>query len=444
MSTSVQFNGTDINNVVYISENTTHDSAQSRSISSFKIARRDGEKLVSAFWGSKEIDINGYIVGTSQADFESKADALKSLLANQASNLDILYNGITRRYIATATEVKINRDSDNIDWSPYSVKFLVPLGVGMDTSETTALNKSGIVATTDTETLTFNGSYNPKPRHRINFTAKGNADVIRVQNTTTGNYMDVDLGSVGSLNDFIEINEENQTVLRSGNIPVNYRGVFPSVAPGSNNLELFVYGNGYVLDQTQTDLTGGNFSRIYDNYPIDPQEYQSFVATKSGTVKQLKLYLTKIGSPAGTAVFGIFNDNNGIPGTQIASSYQADISGITGSQLVTFTYSGTAPYLTAGQRYWIRNSTVTGISGSNSSNYLGWAYTNLPNLFPNGKAMAQKANLLTLYNGVGDAIVSPGGVTLGNFDFAFQEYLGDGNAPSWNINWQIYYTPKYL
>jgi len=196
MSTSIQFNGTEINNVTYITENTTHDEAPSRSISAFKIARRDGEKLVSAFWGRKEITITGYIIGSNRADFENQVDLLKSLLSPQSANLDINYNGVYRRYIATAEEIKINRDSFNIDWAPYSAKFLVPLGIGADTSENNISSVASIVSTPYSVTKTFGGSYNPKPRHRVTLVTRGNADVIRIKNTVTLDYIDVDLNGV--------------------------------------------------------------------------------------------------------------------------------------------------------------------------------------------------------------------------------------------------------
>ena len=450
MSTSVQFNGTDINNVVYISENTTHDSAPSRSISSFKIARRDGEKLVSAFWGSKEIDINGYIVGTSQADFESKADALKSLLANQASNLDILYNGITRRYIATATEVKINRDSDNIDWSPYSVKFLVPLGYGSDISEQKALEIDDIITTTSTWNVAFNGSYNPKARHHIIINSLSNADVVRIKNLTTGAYIDVDLNGFSSGGDYLDIDEKNQTVLKNGIDPLNYRGVFPSAAPGSSNIfELQLIGSSYIVDQQNLSNAGSGSLIWYNSAQTnEPVEAQSFVAGQSGHVKKMNLLIRQVGSIGGTASFGIYSDNNGLPGVLLGGSFGIAMSSVPSSFAgYTTITSSTPPYLVAGTKYWIVNNTVLYMSGGNSTNYFMWGHGSNAADYPAGLAMAQKNVSSPLVYGCGDAnnvSVLPYGVDSGVFDFNFQEYIGDGNAPGWSITWEIFYTPNYL
>ena len=444
MSTSVKFNNTDINNVTYISENTTQDSAPDRVLSSFKIARRDGEKLVSTFWGKKEIDINGYIVGTSQADFEAKADTLKGLLATQAANLDIVYNGVTRRYVATAIEVKVNRDSYNIDWAPYSVKFLVPLGIGSDTVEIHILNKAGIVATTDTEIITFGGSYNPKPRHLIWINTRGNADVVRLKNTVTGEYMDICLDGIYD-GGWIQIDENLQTVTSTTTNPSTvYSGVFPSTLVGANTFEILMSGSGYTLDQSQLSNHGGSRSVIYSNGVINPWEYQSFIPTISGRIKQINLYLAKTGSPGGTILFAICADNNGLPGTQIGGDWQPAVSTITTPGLYTMDITGTEPYLYAGQRYWIRNNSIVTLTGTSNTKFLSWYVSDLVSDYPNGQAMAQMNSTSPLLSGFGDADLTGVGVETGQYEFMFQEYVGDGASPSWNLTWDIYHTPKYL
>jgi len=137
MSTSVSYNNLNINDLVsYITQDTTHDNAPSRVLNSYKVARRDGDKLVNAYYGSKEIILNGYVIGTSQADFESKVDTLKKNLSRIQGTLLITCNGVNRQYNSTTSEVQVKRASDNIDWAPVSIRFLVPDGKGYDTAVT--------------------------------------------------------------------------------------------------------------------------------------------------------------------------------------------------------------------------------------------------------------------------------------------------------------------
>lgn len=492
MSTSVKFNNNDLNNVTNIVENTDHDSATTRVINSFKIARRDGEKLVSAFWGRKEITINGFIQGSSQSDFESKVDTLKSYLSLQDKNLDIDYNGATRRYTATAIEVKVARDSYNIDWSPYSVKFLVPSGFGNDTSETTALNKSGIVAATDSETITFAGSAQPKPKNKITLNTQGNADVIGIANTTnaviSGSfvigvlYTIVSIGStdftlIGSANNnvgtiftatgvgtgtgtavanyinvdipnsinYFEINELTQTVLDQNGNSLNYRGKFPSIFTGSNNLEMFIYGSGSTLGQRQTNITGAGAQFYYTTYY--PWQAQSFVPTQSGRIQKLNLHIGKAdaGSLNGDFVVKVYNDNYGVPGTVIGSGGTftvAKASVPTPENWTDISWTGSnanRPFVVAGQKYWIVVDS-SNLVFSDINNAYSWSYYNLPSGYTLGKAMYQ----LGYGNGWNDGIAIPTAYP-GQFDMAFKIYMGsDGGAPTNSITWQIYYTKTYL
>ena len=132
----VLFNGVNLNGASFIVERTNHDFAPTRILASYKIARRDGEKLVSTFFGRKEIIISGYINGANQSEFEQLEDNFKAITSAPNGNLDISFDGTRRRYVATASEIKIDRDSYNIDWAPWSITFLVPSGKGLDVTTT--------------------------------------------------------------------------------------------------------------------------------------------------------------------------------------------------------------------------------------------------------------------------------------------------------------------
>lgn len=236
--TSVIFNGLNINGVTYITENTSHDSDPVRVLASYKIARRDGEKLVSAYWGKKEITINGYIQDDNQQEFELDVDIFKKITSQKSGSLEIMYNNQFRRYIATVEELKISRDSYNIDWSPFSIKFLVPDGKGYDTSST--IETYSVVITSGS---VFAGTfYNdgtadafPTIRIQINSLSSVNSfylsDGIRIL-TITNTFHNGDIITIDFLNFIIKLNIAQ----------INSSGAFPLFPVGGTNFRLYTDG----------------------------------------------------------------------------------------------------------------------------------------------------------------------------------------------------------
>jgi hypothetical protein len=325
---------------------------------------------------------------------------------------------------------------------------MVAAGYGKDTSETTALNKSSITATTDTEAITFAGSYQPKLRHKITLATRGNADVVRIEHVTTGDYIDVDLDGFTN-GDYLEIDEENQTVKKNGTTNLNYRGKFPTVIIGANSLKLTVYGSSSTLDQEQTANEGGDRAVIYDSGVYLPWQAQSFVPTQSGRLHKLNLYVDKVdgGTLSGAMQFLIFSDNNGVPGSNLCGSWGYEISHANVPTSVAWTdavwtdVASNEPFLTAGKRYWIvLNPSVIG--GSDINNFYGWYYNNVATGYLYGKAMAREGSVAAWEDAIGNAQTDN---VLGQFDTCFKNYRGaDGGAASHSITWQIYYTKKYL
>lgn len=445
---SILYDSVSIASANIITRRVQHESTADRQIDSMKLTRRDGEVIIDDSLAAKMVSVEGVLVGSSLSDLEDRIDDLKELCARKDKNLDITFAGGTRRYVCRMAKVIFDRDHFNITHVPFVINFFVATGLGKDSSETTAKNTSGITAATTDAAITFDGSYPPKPRHKITLTTRGNADVVKISNQDTGDYIEVDLD--GFVNgEYLEIDEENQTVKKGGVTNLNWRGKFPSVVIGANNLRLTISGSGYTMDQSQLLNIGGSRSVIWDNTGSrSPVEYQSFVPAISGRRKKMTFNLSKetSGALAGNVLFAIHEDDNGVPGAQIGSSWQEPVASLsTGSASdVDIINSSTLPFLVQGRRYWLRNFSITGISGDDVSNFIGWHYSNRPTDYPNGKAIAQKtATVLPYVDGVGDA-QDGDGLTQGQFDFMFRDYVGDGAAVSHTVVWQIYYTKKYL
>ena len=435
---SVTYDSVELVAATYIPRYIQHETAPERKINSIKLARQDGEMIIDDNFGVKFIDVMGVLTGTSQANLEANIDSFKELISRKDKNLDISFANGTRRYVCRSISHEFNRDHFHLLHIPYKIRFLVAKGYGTDTSETTALNISNIVASPENRTITFAGSYNPKPRHKITLTTRGNADVIRIEHITTGNYIDVDLD--GFLNgDCLEIDEENQTVKKNGTTNLNYRGKFPSVIIGDNSMRMTIYGSDSTQDQVVlTD--DGAMAVFYDDGTFTPYQGQSFVPSQSGRVHKITLQLVKEGTPGGDVEIDVRKDNNNKPGASFGGGVfriaAANVGARTDKDLDLA--AGASPFLVAGRRYWLYLNAIA-LTGTDLNNYIGWFYEDTPSTYLLGKAMYWKDNDKIWIDGIAGHPVENA-----QRDMRFKVYMGDGAAASYNIVWQCYYTKKYL
>ena len=453
---SILYDSTELLDATYIPRYVQHETAPDRLINSIKLARQDGEVIIYDTMAVKYIDVVGVLVGTSRSDLDDKIDAFKELISRKDKNLDLTWGAGTRRYVCRSIKHEFRRDFYNTSHVPYSIRFFVPTGYGKDTASTNVLNKTGgtaIAATTSTAAVTFAGSYKPKPVHRITINTRGNADVIRVENTDTGDYMDVDLLTVdanGFTNgDYFEIDEENQTVKKNRTTNLDWRGKFPSVIIGVNNLKVTIIGSGSTID-TSIAESGANYSNyVNSGWNSAPRGMQSFVPTQSGRVYKITPHLAKVtaGALGGDLYFYICTDNNGVPGDTIVSDeFSVGVAGVdTVHGDVNCAFSGAdvdRPFLIAGRRYWVY-LLPTHITGGSSANYFIWDTNPTPETYLNGKAMFYFYKT-SYIDGYGDASQADGGEQ-SQCDMAMKIYMGgDGGAANHNIDWKIDYTRKYL
>jgi len=445
---TITYDSTTILDSNYITRIVGHESSPDREINAVKLARQDGEVIINDSFNPKRIVVEGILVGSSMENLETRIDTLKELFSRKDKNLDIEFAGGTRRYVCRMASCQIRRDHYNIIHVPYKVTFFIASGIGTDTAETTALEDTGIVTDDTDNEVTFLGSYQPKPRHKITINTLGNADVVRITNEDTDEYMEVDLdGFSGS--DYLEIDEEEQTVTKNGTTNLEFRGKFPSVVIGANNLNLTVYGASYTLDQEQTSVSGGYRSVFYDaGSGVFPTQGQSIVMDQSGRIGKLSMYIGKDGSPTGSMNFHFRYDDNGKPMAGAAgrvgdAEFTIQVADVPATSAFTdIVRTSGETFLIAGQRYWLMINPGT-ITSSDNSNFFDWYVTTTPTNYLLGKVMANKASGEPFYDGYA-APDLPDGVENGQDDTAFKIYSGDGAAISYNLDWEIYYTKKYL
>lgn len=161
---------------------------------------------------------------------------------------------------------------------------------------------------------------------------------------------------------------------------------FPNYDSVKNQLVFSGVDGGSVIDQL---IQGTQFPLQVDASVLmqgnTPTLNQSFIASGSTTVKQIRLLLQPVGSLSGNLIIGIYTNNGTVPtNTLVANSQQTiALSTLTsGLAWYTFNYGGTLPILTQGTTYWIKvylDTTQSGGNGVNMSVING-------NYYFNGKA----------------------------------------------------------
>lgn len=232
MARSITFDSTSLSTGNYTVRKITHDQATERDLYAYSLTRETGAELVSTYYKPKTIIVEGTITGSDIDTLEANIDAFKKVLSAKEKVLDIAYASGTRRYIATARVIQIERDFYNISFAPYTIEFSIPEGYGKDTSVTSYTTASSI-RTLEDATLSILGSAIPKYDIQITFSA-ANA-VSEISLTINGDK--ITLTEAIAASDVVVIDAENKKVTVQG-VEKNYTGLFPRLTLGTNTFKI--------------------------------------------------------------------------------------------------------------------------------------------------------------------------------------------------------------
>ena len=304
MSNSVKFDNTEINASPYYPRFVKHESFPERDVGLLKPSREDGDIFVYTRFGKKIIKLTGFLSGTSQANFESNKDTMAELFSREEKNLDLDWNGTTRRYVATCSRFEMDRDHYNISNCPWTAEFVVSAGVGKDTTITAEKHAQAVNANPYSWTSTFAGSASPKPVITLEIgagftTPKG----IAIENVTTGEKIVFNKPTALASGDTIAIDFENKKVTLEG-VEQRFYGSFPSLIIGENSLKLYIAD---ILDQF-ADVYGGGLT-VWG----DLQSAMSIMVSYTDpTYRRVDLYIEKDGTPT-DLIIEIQTDVDGAP-----------------------------------------------------------------------------------------------------------------------------------
>lgn len=215
------------------------DGLADANIDVYPLAHYDLSKVAGADVPSKTIPVTGTIKSDTAAHLDTLLDTFRGYFQPRRTlrNLDIGYNGATRRYVAIAYSLSITR-SANKKYAKFAIQFLCTPPYGKETTSTTALNATGRTAATYTDAYTFLGSAPTQhPIITITLTAvsatgsqqlywgddsTGQGIVLTRNNWTAGDVIVIDTRDGGS----VTVN----------GVAADFSGAFPEMAPGAHNM----------------------------------------------------------------------------------------------------------------------------------------------------------------------------------------------------------------
>ena len=369
---SITYDSTEILNTTYAPRFVKHESDPEREIQSFVPTREDGEVLVSERFGTKRIILSGILSGSDQDDLEGKIDAFKELFSRLEKNLDIEWEGGTRRYVATCERHDFDRDHFNIAFVPWTATFIVLSGEGKDTSETLARDEEIVgVTTPGTDAFTLSGSKPPRPVITIeganfNSVTKG----IEYKNTDTGERIVVTRDESWPTVAVVTIDCEKKRVDTQIMTTVEdgpFYGVFPKFRVGTNNVQISA---GDIVNQKSPDDVLGDTDTSSLLNGVNDFFAQGFVVPyRDVTFQGITVVLDKaLGSP-GDVTIRVETDADGEPSGNLADtsgsgSTMTISSGDIGAKGYVTGYTAAPFTLEANTKYWIVVS-AAGVDGSN-------------------------------------------------------------------------------
>lgn len=199
-------------------------------------ADSNSSSIPSINYPSKRIKIGGTIHGSSQADLDDRIDSFKAYFNGKNKNLDIAYGSGTRRYIATANAISIQRQQKML-WATFQVDFICTNPFGIDTSASNLwAAKTAFTGATFTEAPTVGGTAPYQlPVFTVTLTAiSGAGDYLQFSNDN--NNQEILLYGLGLVaGDVIVIDCAERRVTVNG-VEVDYYGTFLELEPGANSI----------------------------------------------------------------------------------------------------------------------------------------------------------------------------------------------------------------
>jgi phage-related protein len=218
-----------------ITQGIEHAGKNAKKAQSYALSHASASAIPFVEYPSKPITVSGTIVGTTIADCDTLIDTFNGYLVAQGANLDIDYGGGTRRYVATATNIDVQRPG-YLSWANFTITFTCTQAFGQDTSQTTILNVTGRTSASYSDSYTFGGTAPYQlPIFTITYTAVSGATSKSVIIGNSGNGQEITVLRTWATSDVLVIDCSKSNVTVNG-VAVDFTGAFPLFAPGAQTI----------------------------------------------------------------------------------------------------------------------------------------------------------------------------------------------------------------
>src|SRR4051812_12167506 len=109
MATNISFDSNSLQTANILTDTIGHEQIPNKIAQMFQLAHANQSAIPFVSYASKSIRVSGKVIGSSIADLDSKLDTFRGYFLGTDKNLDIDYNGPTRRYVATVNGITIDR-----------------------------------------------------------------------------------------------------------------------------------------------------------------------------------------------------------------------------------------------------------------------------------------------------------------------------------------------
>ena len=252
----VTFNTYDLQTATIITTDIDHDTIPAQALRQYSKVRGDGVLITDKRFSVKKIKLVGRVHGTTADNMDSLLDTFRQkLLGTDTVNkdLDIDYNGVTRRYVATCVSLNINDQDGSINFSNFTAEFIATKPYGEDTTGSNIFTRSALTTAPDSGSMTATGS---APEQQITVVVEINSftgaavNTITVGNDTTGRKISV--SRAWTALEVLTVDTAAFTVDVDGT-PVDYTGAFPVFAGGTS--QTFIYDDDFTARNVEVDVT---------------------------------------------------------------------------------------------------------------------------------------------------------------------------------------------
>lgn len=239
--TGISFDSNSLQTSTIATTTIDHGSIATKVAPLYALAHANASTIPFVSYPSKTINIAGTISAASITALDTALDTFRAYFQNKDKNLDIDYAGVTRRYIAMANAVTIDRPG-GLNWAKFAIEFICTNPFGMATSSTNLSSGFSPSATARTssnynDTVTFSGTAPYQlPVVTITLTATPGTPTGYIQWGNGGNGQVITVQRTWANADVLVIDCAQKTVTVNGS-PAAFSGGFPEFPPGVQTLQ---------------------------------------------------------------------------------------------------------------------------------------------------------------------------------------------------------------